>query len=469
MGRTRALIISDDEILRAELSAFLQLDDRWSFRSFGNWSDALGELSGSDRRVLLADVRSDANWSEFHSFIDHLDSNGGRPNLLAVALVDGKYPIELLRHVYSGRTRVLHVPIDQSAVGKVLGETLTSGIEPMSRALSGESISVTTYSPDLYSMLEDLQLAASRDVPVLLTGETGTGKTHTARVIHELSPRRKDRLFPVACGALPPDLIESELFGHVRGAFTGAERDRVGKFEAAHTGTLLLDEIDVLTLAQQAKLLRIIDSGEFEAIGCNEPRRTAARLIVATNADLKKMVAESRFRADLYYRLKVVEFCIPSLRHRPRDIVPLALHFIDSCCKRYQVRLNRIERAFMRFLEGYAWPGNVRELENAMHRAVLFCRNGELSVEDLPADLQSEPCNGNTRTHASPLTAKLMITEQSIIEQALKSHGQNRKETAQALGITRVGLYKKMKKLGMINGRNGFSRRRDKAQEPPAV
>ena len=186
-----------------------------------------------------------------------------------------------------------------------------------------------TSTPAMFEMLDELRIAAAHDVTVLLIGETGSGKTHLAHLIHELSPRSQHGFCTVACGALPPDLIESELFGHAKGAFTGAERDREGKFSAAGQGTLLLDEIDVLPLDHQAKLLRVIETGEYEPVGTNDTQTSNARLIVASNLDLETLVAKDRFRIDLFYRLNVLRFELLPLRERPRDMDYLARHFAD--------------------------------------------------------------------------------------------------------------------------------------------
>lgn len=314
-----------------------------------------------------------------------------------------------------------------------------------------------TYTPSMYEMLDQLERVAAHDVTLLLIGETGTGKTTIARLVHELSPRRGDAFLTVACGSLPPELIESELFGHVRGAFTSADRSKVGKFEAAGRGSLLLDEIDVLGAVQQTKLLRVIETGEFEMVGSNETHMSQARLIVASNVDLKELMQRNEFRADLYYRLNVLEFHIPPLRERPRDIVPLTLGFIDEFATTHGIRIERIHPEFLAALKNYDWPGNIRELKNHIRRAVLFSRGGQLTVQDLALGLlqpragASTPA-GLTLRESTSLSARVAVTEQEILEAALRANGYRRTATAQALGISRVGLYKKMRKYGLLNG-----------------
>jgi len=210
-----------------------------------------------------------------------------------------------------------------------------------------------------------------------------------ARLIHELSDRREERFCTVACGALPPDLIESELFGYVKGAFTGADRDREGKFAAAGRGTLLLDEIDVLPPEQQAKLLRVIETGEYEPVGSNETQHSQARLVVASNYNLEDLVRSGNFRTDLYYRLNILNFRLLPLRERPWDIEFLARKFALEHGRTHNIQLRTIEPALLETLRAYHWPGNIRELENVIRRAVLYCNRGILSVNDLPSSIRS--------------------------------------------------------------------------------
>jgi transcriptional regulator with PAS, ATPase and Fis domain len=276
-------------------------------------------------------------------------------------------------------------------------------------------------------------------------------------MVHEMSSRAKEIFVALACGALPPELIESEVFGHVRGSFTGAERNKEGKFEVADPGTLLLDEIDCLDQNQQMKLLRVIETGEFERVGSNETIKTNARLIAASNVDLKTLVEEGRFRPDLYYRLSVLEFKIPPLRERPFDIVPMTMGFIDEFRAKHGIAIRRVHPEFLQRLRYYHWPGNIRELKNHIGRAVLFSHDGQLTPTDLaPAILESTehgPTYSQFPHSGTTLSDKVANTEQELLTKALEEHGNNRTATAKALGISRVGLYKKMKKYGMIEPR----------------
>jgi DNA-binding NtrC family response regulator len=327
--------------------------------------------------------------------------------------------------------------------------------------LNGLTRKFETRTAAVMQMLGDLEIAARHDVTVLLIGETGAGKTFVSRLIHEISPRHDEPFLPVACGALPTDLLESELFGHVRGAFTSAHADKEGRFLAAGRGTILLDEIDVLGPEQQVKLLRVIESGEFEPVGSNRTHRSQARLIVASNVDLQPLVQQGRFRPDLYYRLNQLKFVLPPLRERRPDILPLAERFIAELARRHGVSIERVESDFYAALEYYAWPGNVRELENVLRRAVIYCRDGVLRAEQLPASILSrapvpmlagvseEPVLSVANESFSSLSRQIASTERDIIEQALSQNNRSRTGAAKALGISRVTLYNKMRKYGI--------------------
>jgi transcriptional regulator with PAS, ATPase and Fis domain len=315
-------------------------------------------------------------------------------------------------------------------------------------------------------MLADLEVAARHDVTILLIGETGAGKTFLSRLIHEVSPRKNDPFLPVACGALPNDLIESELFGHVKGSFTSAHADKEGKFVAARRGSILLDEIDVLGLEQQVKLLRVIETGEFEPVGSNQTQRCEARLIVASNLELQPLVEQHKFRPDLYYRLNMLKFVIPPLRHRKMDIIPLAKKFIAQFSVKHGTPIHAIDNDMLQALLDYPWPGNVRELEHVMQRAVIYSRDGHIGREHLPSHILSGhagPVNDASVIlgHHGPAQAavpspkslggKIAVTERDIIEQTLLKNSFSRTRSARELGISRVTLYNKMKRYGLMS------------------
>jgi transcriptional regulator with GAF, ATPase, and Fis domain len=291
------------------------------------------------------------------------------------------------------------------------------------------------------------------EATVLLTGESGTGKEILARTIHTHSPRRTGAFIAVNCGALPGDLLESELFGHVRGAFTGAVRERVGRFELATGGTLFLDEVGDVPLHLQVKLLRVLQEKTFEPVGESRSRAADARIIAATNIDLRRAVQEGRFREDLYYRLRVVPIEIPPLRNRREDIEPLATHLLARVAAR-QGRALRFSPEALRAILDYSWPGNVRELENALEYAVAVCRGQTMLIEDLPvelqgaqaaAEVQSEPA-AEERVSASPPP----LDPQHLVK-ALEAHHWRRAAAARSLGISRATLWRRMRESGLGN------------------
>lgn len=316
-----------------------------------------------------------------------------------------------------------------------------------------------TRTPELRTILKRLEVAARHNVTILLIGETGSGKTHLASLIHDVSPRANEPFLHVACGALPGELIESELFGHVKGAFTSAHADKDGKFLVAGNGTILLDEIDVLTPDQQVKLLRVIEKGEFEPVGSNKTLHVQARIIAASNLQLQPLVEQGRFRPDLYYRLNTLSFAIPPLRKRLPDVEPLARYFVHRHASQLGIDVAEIVPEFIECLLQYPWPGNVREMENAIRSAVIYSHDGRMTADTLPTHIiegTAGPANDpsvaaffSVRSGES-LENRIELTEKDIIEQALLRNNFSRTNTARHLGVSRVTLYNKMRKYGIL-------------------
>jgi transcriptional regulator with PAS, ATPase and Fis domain len=308
-------------------------------------------------------------------------------------------------------------------------------------------------TPSLVCLARQLALAAAHDVTVLITGETGTGKTYLAQMIHQCSPRQRHGFLVVPCGALASNLIESELFGHARGAFTGADRAKEGKFRAAGQGTLLLDEIDALGMDQQANLLRVLETGEFEPVGSNETLKCQARMVVASNVDLEDAVRQGRFRQDLYYRLNVMSFHLPALRERVRDIAPLARALAFRFAQKFGKNLLEINPETLAVLTSFPWPGNIRQLENVIQQAVLVCEEAVLQPAHLPLAVRETAVRRslNGRGTIGSLIQHREARERSVIEQAIVDNEYSRARAAVSLGISRVTLYKKMRKYGLLD------------------
>jgi DNA-binding NtrC family response regulator len=300
-------------------------------------------------------------------------------------------------------------------------------------------------------IFEMIDSVADSTTTILMTGRSGTGKSLLARAIHQRSHRRDKPFVEVSCGALPETLLESELFGHVRGSFTGAIRDKQGKFLAADGGTIFLDEITTASPAMQVKLLRVLQERQFEPVGSNKTITVDTRVILASNTDLAEEVRAGRFREDLYYRVHVVAVAIPRLAERPTDIPLLAEHFLRGFCRSHGRTKEGISAEAMERLARYDWPGNVRELENVIERAVLLGKGLRIEAQDLPeAVAETRPDTGPAGGYRGiGLKQALAEPEKAILRAALESHGWNRQDTAAALGINRITLYKKMKRYGL--------------------
>jgi len=312
------------------------------------------------------------------------------------------------------------------------------------------------HSQAMQRVFSQLAKVVATDSTVLITGESGTGKELVAKAIHFNGPRKAKPFIAINCGAIPAELLESELFGHVKGAFTGAINDKAGKFEAAGGGTIFLDEIGTMPLHLQTKLLRVLQEHEVERVGSSRPIKLDVRVISATNADLLAEVKAGRFREDLYYRLHVIPLQLPPLRDRAADILLLARHFGDTLCR----EMNRPEISFsreaMRLLELYEWPGNVRELENVVERTIALADGPLITPEDLPPDISGLAAEAGTDTIAPEVTeegldmpATVAAIERRMIEQALELAGGVKARAARLLGLNRTTLVEKMKRLGM--------------------
>jgi DNA-binding NtrC family response regulator len=301
-------------------------------------------------------------------------------------------------------------------------------------------------APSMQTVLATMARIGPSDANVLITGEHGTGKEVVAQSLHALSARASRSLVAVNTGALPEGTFESELFGHVKGAFTDARTERIGRFELADGGTLFLDEIANVPMRQQAKLLRVLETGEMERVGSSKTRRVDARVLSATNADLHAEVDAGRFRGDLLFRLNTVEIHIPPLRERREDIPPLAAHFLSRYGQRYRKQIAGLDPGAIQAMLQYSWPGNVRELDHTIERAVLMARNAQIETVDLGLS-QSRPGGGSSAQGLEEMS--LEAVESILIRKALSRSNGNVSQAADALGLSRGALYRRMEKYGI--------------------
>lgn len=307
-------------------------------------------------------------------------------------------------------------------------------------------------SARMQAALERVERIANSDVTVLITGESGTGKELIAKGLHFSGARAQSPFIAVNCAAIPDALVESELFGHKRGSFTGATSDAKGKFEEASGGTLFLDEISAMPPALQPKLLRVLQEQEVVRLGESAPRRVDVRIIAATNRDLRTMIDDGTFREDLYFRLAVVPIEMPPLRERREDIPLLTEHFLQRAVERHKCKGLRIDRQVFAALSAYSWPGNVRELENTIERMVVLARGEVLTLEDLPENIRRPPDHAaNVLLHLPPEGLSIENVEREIIRQALEMHSGNQTRAARYLDITRSALIYRMQKYGLAS------------------
>jgi two-component system nitrogen regulation response regulator NtrX len=315
---------------------------------------------------------------------------------------------------------------------------------------SGPNTKMIGSSPAFLRVVEQATMAAGSDARILIMGESGTGKELLAAHIHRQSPFASGPFVKVNCAAIPSELLESELFGHEKGAFTGAISTRKGKFELADGGTIFLDEVGDLHAGSQAKLLRVLQEGEFHRVGGEQPIRVTVRVLSATNRNLTDLVTQQKFREDLYYRLCVVPIRVPSLRERPQDIVPMTEYFLDDFCTRNNFRTKQIDKATYPILEAYSWPGNARELRNIVERMAILTAGNRLTAESVPVEIRLAQDPG-PRSNIKEARAS---AEREHILRALEESSWNVSGAARALGMERTNLHKRIRALGLSRGKN---------------
>ncbi len=448
MSAKRVLVVEDDRTQAKALANLLSLEGV-EVAHAGSVAEALAALAQEPVDVILSDLRlPDGDGMDIFAEVQQRWSETCFIVITAYASVR-----DAVAAMKQGVYDYLAKPVDADE----LQETVTRALEmvglrrenvELRRRLSEveEQARIVGQAPALAAALETARTVAASDATVLVRGESGTGKELFANLIHALSPRREHRLVKVNCAAIPDTLLEDELFGHVKGAFTGAFADRQGRFEAADGGSIFLDEIAEMPPQLQVKLLRVLQEREFERLGSNEVRQVDVRIIAASSQKLEEMVEEGTLREELYYRVNVVPVFLPPLRERREDILVLAHHFLRRFCERHGRSLRGFTPEAATALRAYDWPGNVRQLENLIERAVLLCRGDEVEVEDL--DLMGP--------RRAPMSSPLeqLLSEQVPLEEverrlltlALARSGGNQTQAARLLGLTRRTLQYRMEK-----------------------
>jgi DNA-binding NtrC family response regulator len=461
--KARVLLLDEDRIMLQSLGQLLRREG-YEVRTADNPNDAAGVLEAGQADLLLVDVNLPGlRPGEF------LREMRRRHPQVVVIVITGYGSIEgAVEATKNGAFDYLTKPIVDDEIRVVVEKAARQ------QALLFENQSLKRQLESRFGLdhligrdhrmvrtFELVEAVADSRTTVLIVGESGTGKSVLARAIHHRSPRRDKPFIEVSCGALPEALLESELFGHVKGSFTGAVADKPGRFLSADGGTIFLDEINSASPAMQVKLLRVLQDKSFEPVGSSETRTVDVRVILATNADLQSLVQSGQFRQDLYWRINVVSIKLPPLRERKLDVPLLAQSFLRRYCAEAGREIIGFTPAAMEALVRYDWPGNVRELENAIERAVVLSRRPQIDVDDLPEQIVPQTVvpisttsvpGGWRPMQPMPLERALEEPERMILLAALDRNGWNRQATAAELQVNRTTLYKKMRRYGLDRG-----------------
>jgi two-component system, NtrC family, response regulator PilR len=480
------ILVEDDVALGGALTKYLEKSFSSEVLYFSRPKDCLEEMAQrtpyeNNKFILITDISFENSNEDGLLLIDILKERGA--NFKSIVMTGFASIETAIQATKKGVFHYLTKPFDMSAlqglVQKAMGE-MTSGEAKSEQTLSSKSKYKSSYGLEHYTdkdifmgmigrslkmkaVFERVQKVADSSSTVLITGESGTGKELVANSLHQLSSRKNNMMVPVNCGAIPSELLESELFGHIKGAFTGAISDRKGRFELADSGAIFLDEIGDMPLLLQVKLLRVLQTKCIEKIGSNDTQNIDVRIIAATHRGLEKLVAEGEFREDLFYRLNVIPIRVPSLRERREDIPLLVSYFLSKFVSADGRNSISFHDDAMNILLDYSWPGNVRELENLIERLVILKGGSLINVSDLPAKFiemsktpSVGPLNIDMPEDGISLKETLCQIEDDLILQALEKTRGNKNQAAKLLKINRTTLIEKMKKKNLLIGNRSF-------------